>query len=98
MYFGKHYANFDPSSLSTHPDHESWKMPGYGLVDLFVGYDHIVWKMKIGITAGVSNVLNTVYITDGLNNSSGKQNFDATSATVYMGMARRFNVGLRIGF
>ena len=99
MFFGKHYANFDPSTLyGATADHESWKMPSYGLLDLFIGYDYKVWKVKLGITAGVSNVLNTVYITDGLNNSSGATNFDANSATVYMGMGRRMNVGLRIGF
>ena len=98
MFFGKHYANFDPTSLSTTPDHESWKMPSYGLFDLYLGYDYKVWKLRLSFTLGVSNILDKVYITDGLNNSSGKSNFDANSATVYTGMGRRINFGLRIGF
>lgn len=94
-YFAKHYANFNPTTLiSTNKDRESWKMPSYGLLDLFMGYDFYYWKMKFGISAGISNVLNTVYITDGLNGTK----FDATTATVYMGMSRRFNLALRIGF
>ncbi|MEI6487380.1 MAG: TonB-dependent receptor [Bacteroidota bacterium] len=99
MFFGKHYANFDPSTLyGATADRESWKMPSYGLFDLFLGYDIKYWKLKFSISAGVSNVLNTVYITDGANNLGGATNFDANSALVYMGMGRRMNVGLKIGF
>ena len=94
-YFGKHYANFNPTTLvSTNKDRESWKMPSYGLLDLFAGYDFHYWKMKFGVSAGLTNILDVVYITDGLNGSK----FDATTATVYMGMGRRFTVALRIGF
>jgi iron complex outermembrane recepter protein len=99
MFFGRHYANFDPSTLTgATADKESWKMPSYGLFDLFIGYDIKYWKMKFSITTGISNVLNTVYITDGQNNMGGQVNFDANSALVYMGMGRRFNLGLKIGF
>jgi len=95
MYFGKHYSNFDPTTLkSTNRDRESWKMPGYGLLDVFVGYDHKVGKIKLGLTVGVTNVLDKVYITDGQNGTA----FNATTALVYMGMGRRVTLGLRIGF
>jgi len=94
-YFAKNYANFDPTTLiGTNKDRESWKLPNYGILDLYLGYDFKAWKMKMGLTAGVINVLNAVYITDAQNGAR----YDATTALVYMGMGRRFNVSLRIGF
>ncbi len=94
-YFAKNFANFDPTTLiGTNKDRESWKMPDYGLLDVYAGYDFKAWKLKMGVTAGVVNVLNTVYISDAQNGAD----FDATSALVYMGMGRRINVALRVGF
>ena len=94
-YFAKNYANFDPTALvGTNKDKESWHMPDYGILDIYAGYDFKVWKMKLSINAGLVNVLNTVYISDAQNGA----NFDAASALVYMGMGRRFNIALRIGF
>ena len=99
-YFAKNYSNFDPLSLTgANINRDSWKMPNYGLLDIYAGYDFNYKKLKFGITAGLVNVLDAVYITDGINNGDiNTKNFDATSATVYMGMGRRFNIGLKIGF
>ncbi len=101
-YFAKNYSDFLATQLvdntagggPNNKDHDSWKMPNYGLFDIFVGYNFDYWKMKFGITAGVLNVLNTTYISD----ASNGMNFDASTATVFMGMGRRFNVSLRVGF
>ncbi|MCW3103243.1 MAG: TonB-dependent receptor plug [Bacteroidetes bacterium] len=108
-YFAKNYANFDPLTLTysvsstgvvtDNRNRESWKMPNYGILDLFLGYDFTVWKMKMGVAAGVSNLLNKAYISDAQNNGDlNNKNFDANSATVYMGMGTRYNVALKIGF
>jgi outer membrane receptor protein involved in Fe transport len=94
-YFGKNYANFDPLGLTgTNKDRESWQMPNYSLLDFNFGYDLKFSKYYININGGMMNVLNTFYITDAQNG----QNFDAETATVFVGMGRRFNVGLKIGF
>ncbi|MGZ4116814.1 MAG: TonB-dependent receptor domain-containing protein, partial [Bacteroidia bacterium] len=94
-YFAKNYANFNPLQLTgDNKDRDSWKMPNYGLLDMFVGYDFKYSKLKFTITAGVVNILNTVYISD----ASNGVNFDASTLGVYMGMGRRINMGLRIGF
>ncbi|MES2762194.1 MAG: carboxypeptidase-like regulatory domain-containing protein [Bacteroidota bacterium] len=94
-YFAKNYANFDPLVLTgVNANRESWKMPNYGLLDFYAGYDFKIKKVKFGITAGVLNVLNKIYITDAQN---GKD-FDANTALVYMGMGTRANIALRIGF
>lgn len=94
-YFDKNYANFDPITLTgNNKDRESWRLPSYGLLDFYTGYDFKAKKVKISLTAGVLNVLNNVYISDAQNGST----FDANSALVYMGMGTRLNVSLRIGF
>ena len=74
-------------------------MPNYGILDLYAGYDFDYWKLNFAINAGLSNILNAVYITDATNNGDlNKKDFDGTSATVFMGMGRRFNLGLKIEF
>lgn len=94
-YFGKNFANFDPILLTEdNKDHESWQMPNYALLDLFAGYEFSYWKMKLVLSAGVTNLLDKVYISDAQNGID----FDANTALVFMGMGRRFNIGLRIGF
>lgn len=94
-YFAKNFANFDPVTLvDSNKDRESWRMPNYGILDIYAGYDIKVWKMKLGFTLGVMNVLNTKYISDAQNGAG----FDAQTALVYMGMGRRINASLRIGF
>jgi hypothetical protein len=99
-FFAKNYASFDPTTLEgKDKDRESWKLPNYGILDLFAGYDFKkIWKMRISLTAGINNVLNTVYISDAQNNFLMPKQFDAASAGVYMGMGRRFSASLRIGF
>ena len=98
-YFAKNYASIDPSTLiGANKDRESWKMPNYGLVDCVIGYGIKVWKVKLDFNIGVVNVLNTVYISDAKNNAFSSQNFDASSAGVYMGMGRRINTSLRVSF
>ncbi len=109
-YFAKNYSRFDLTNLDVayntngtikydNRDKESWKLPDYGLLDVFAGYDFKYWKLKFAITGGIINALNTTYISDAANNGdSNVKNFDATSALVYMGMGTRFNLGLRITF
>ncbi|HLC84086.1 MAG TPA: hypothetical protein VJI69_09665, partial [Bacteroidia bacterium] len=94
-YFARNYANFDPILLQgTNKDRESWKMPNYGLLDIYAGYGFDFWKLKFDISAGMMNVLNATYITDAQNGTK----FDPTTAFVFVGMGRRFNIGLKIGF
>jgi outer membrane receptor protein involved in Fe transport len=94
-YFDKNFANFDPTLLvNDNRDRESWQMPAYGLLDFFAGYDFRYWKSQFTFTAGINNVLNTIYLTDALNGTQ----FNAATASVYMGMGRRITGSLRITF
>ena len=93
-YFTKNYANFDPTPLTgLNANRESWQMPSYALMDFNFGYDFKYKKVKFGLSAGVMNILNAYYITDAQNGTG----FDAYSAAVFVGMGRRFSVGLKIG-
>ena len=95
-YFGKNFANFDPTNLvGTNKDRESWQMPNYNLLDFNFGYElKFLKKYKATLNGGVMNILNTVYITDAQNGDG----FDASTANVFVGMGRRFNLGLKVSF
>ena len=122
-YFTKNYSKYNlldlqvtylsNGSVTDNRDRESWKMPSYGLLDLFAGYNFKYWKLKFTITGGIINIprlaisftnngriilpsfeFNNTYISDASNNYS----FDATTATGFIGMGTRFNLGLKITF
>ncbi|MBI1838174.1 MAG: TonB-dependent receptor plug domain-containing protein [Flavobacteriia bacterium] len=94
-YFTKNYANFDPLTLTgVNKDHESWKMPSYGLLDINFGYEKKISKYILTFNGGIMNVLNSIYITDAQNGAS----FNGATSTVFVGMGRRFNIGMKIGF
>jgi outer membrane receptor protein involved in Fe transport len=79
--------------VGANKDRESWQMPSYGLLDFNVGYTFRVSKVYFTLNGGIMNILDKIYITDSQNGA----NFDASSATVFVGMGRRFNLGLKIG-
>lgn len=100
-YFDKHYANFDPVKLQDdNKDRESWKMPGYGLLDLSTGYEIPFSVFKVNIYATVNNVLSTIYMNDGQNNGAyqSANGWDATSASVFFGATRTFVFGTKLTF
>lgn len=101
-YFSKNYSDFDPTTLSgVNAGRQSWRMPDYGLLDVHIGYGFkVAKKVQFDIRGSIFNVLNAVYITDATNNgfTTFGQNFDATSAAVFVGMGRRFNTSLTITY
>ena len=100
QYFDRYYANFDPFSLQgSNGGRQSWKMPGYSLINLFAGYKYPFKSFTLIGSGSITNLLNTVYISDASNNMNGNfDNFDAQSATVMFGGGFRFNVSLGIQF
>lgn len=98
MYFDKNYANFNATDLQAgNKGRESWRMPGYGLMDLSGGYDLPFKVFRVNIYATLNNLLNTVYINDAQNNGIGGS-FDATSATVFFGAGRTWVLGTKLTF
>lgn len=109
-YFNKMYAQFDPTAFQyakTSSDYrgkgyDSWKTPGYGLFDLFIGYKINSDKVNVTITASMNNVLSTTYLTDASfpSTSSGiyPDKYNALNSYGFMGQGRRINLGVRITF
>ena len=110
-WFGKHYAEFNPLDYDPENNPESfdengnprqsWRIPGYYVVDFHTGYYWKIKKVGFQIRGSVLNALNNVFITDAQNNDpylSHSSGFDANSAGVYMSMGIRFNLSLKIMF
>ncbi|MBK6985473.1 MAG: TonB-dependent receptor [Bacteroidetes bacterium] len=97
-YFAKNYSEFRATDLvGANKDKESWRLPNYGLLDLAAGYEFKLDKIRINLNANVTNVLDAFYISDATNNVIA-QNFDANSATVFIGPGRQFKFGMRLTF
>ena len=79
---------------------DSWIVPSYGLMSLHAGYTVKFEKSQLNFRANVFNVLNSRYISDARNNrhQDGSSDFDANSATVFVGQGVRFNLSLGFQF
>ncbi|MBL0047650.1 MAG: TonB-dependent receptor [Bacteroidetes bacterium] len=95
-FFGKNYASFRPDLLDeAHANMESWKMPNYGLFDAFTGYEVKGQKsIRYSFSLGVTNVLNTKYISDAQNGLG----YDANSALVFFGVGRKYVASIKLSF
>ena len=99
IYFANYYADFDPFSLQgANAQRDSWKMPNYGLLNVFAGYTFKFGVHQIALRTGVNNALNTMYISDARNNRDDTSDFDANSAQVFFGQGLRFNFSLTYQF
>jgi len=112
-YFTRYYAQFEPGSLNPddNPEnfdaegnpYDSWQIPSYTLIDLHMGYG---WKVLddyfLSVRLNVLNVLNTTYIATAQDNDpyNGQifNTHDARSASVFMGLGRRYNMSLSLKF
>jgi iron complex outermembrane receptor protein len=102
-YFDRYYSDFNPNDLtesSGTAGTDSWRIPGYGLLSLHAGYRVRFENSSLVFRGNVFNALNTVYISDARNNShqDGSNDFDANSATVFIGQGLRFNVSVGFEF
>lgn len=100
-YFDRYFSDFDPNSL-TGPTAgtDSWQIPGYGLLSVHAGYRWKFENSSLNLRGNLFNALNTLYISDARNNYhlDGSKDFDANSATVFIGQGIRFNVSLGYQF
>jgi hypothetical protein len=113
-FFDRFYADFDPFSLNGENEgRQSWELPSYGLLDLHMGYTMEMDASQIDFRFSAFNVLNTVYLVNAQNNDPygewmfqnsdrmyafSENNFDAASASVYMGYGSRSNFSVRVRF
>jgi hypothetical protein len=112
--FSRHFADFDPFSLNGENEgRQSWQIPSYGLLDLHAGYNVDYKGTNIDFRLSAFNILNTVYLSNAQNNDAygewyftetnrkyafSENNFDAGSASVYMGYGFRTNFSIRVRF
>jgi iron complex outermembrane receptor protein len=103
-----YYSFFDPFGRTTEDRTQAWKTPGYTVFDFHGAYriaDLIpAWKGgDVRLFANVFNIFDTIYIQDSVDDSSyngfkGDGLHDASSAEVYFGLPRMYNVGFQIIF
>lgn len=100
QFFDRYYSDFNPFSLQgTNGGKESWVMPSFQLLNLFCGYKFNINQDALILSGGVTNVFNTICISDASNNANGNiDSFDATAAQVMFAQGRRFNVSLSYQF
>ena len=105
------YSDWSPTSREFSdgdtPDRiQSWKIPGYGIVDLNASYD---LPFEFGGTSAtvvlnVRNLFDEVYVQDATDNSRYNavpfrvNSHRANAAEVFLGMPTAFNLGLSIKF
>jgi hypothetical protein len=100
-HFANYYSNFNPEARSFvdkngNPDRkQSWKIPSYGLVNahfnMTLPFD---LPFEIKVFAHAYNLLDTEYISDAVDNAA----HDANTDRVWVGMPRRWNVGMQIAY
>ena len=100
-YFTRYYAEFDPVTLKV--PKESWKVPSYGLLDIGAGYRYKLPEgQQFQFRVNLLNTINTTYIATAQNNDgfngANLAGFDARSASVFMGLGRRFVLSVEYKF
>lgn len=100
MYFDRFYSEFNPFILNgANAGRDSWKAPGYGLLNVFAGYKHFFKNRNaMGINGNITNVLNKRYISDANLSSTYGPGFDVNSVGVMYGQGLRFNLALSFDF
>ncbi|MCK4558544.1 MAG: TonB-dependent receptor [Calditrichia bacterium] len=116
-YYTNHYAQWDPfgraaddpDDPSTYDRGQAWKMPGFGLADFHLTYNIPGnWKgLGVTVFAHVLNLFDTVYISDGVDNSSYNayrvggdivNPHKADAAEVFLGPPLSFTLGLQLNY
>lgn len=90
-------ANGNPVAFEDLTGTDSWRIPGYGIMSLHLGYSVRMDKCALNFKANVFNLLNSLYISDARNNFAGSD-FDAGSAAVFVGQGMTFNVSVGFEF
>ncbi len=99
MYFDRYYAQFNPFNLKgENAGRESWKIPGYGMLNLFIGYKYKMKKSELLFNGMVQNALNSKFIADATLSSTYGPGFDAASAGVMYGGGFRYNISVALQF
>ena len=88
------YADFDPALRTKPEDAQSWRIPGYGLTDVRLGFHFEMMGMETELALACNNLFDVEYITrgnDGIHHN--KETFRG-----YWGPGRTFKLSLEIKF
>jgi outer membrane cobalamin receptor len=100
---------WNPTDPSSADREQSWRLPDYGLLDFHLSYN-LPFDMKgveFTVFAHVFNILDEVYVQDATDNSryNGWYNdpnrpngHTASSAEVFLGLPRTFNLGFSVNY
>lgn len=111
-FFDRYYANMEPTSLNGSANatdengdpKDSWQVPSYNLVDLHAGYRmRLNDQYNLTFRFSMLNIMDNIYISDAQNNDQyiydlSPGTFDATSASVFFGLGRRFTASVKLSF
>jgi iron complex outermembrane recepter protein len=95
VYYDRLYANFDPAIRTKKEDRtQSYRIPDYGMVDLYLGYNFEVKGVKSTFQLSCQNVLDKEAIT------RGDDGVDHTLDTFsgFWSQGRTFNVSMKLEF
>lgn len=103
--YSKYYADWNVFGRTNEADRaESWKVPGYSVVDLNLNYRLPMDfnGVTMDVFVHVFNVTDAIYIQDAVDNSAynayGDKTHSADDAEVFMGLPRNYNAGVKINF
>jgi outer membrane cobalamin receptor len=94
-YFGKHFAEFDPTYRDDSEDKkDSWRLPDATVVDLNIRWNFNIGNFDATLYGNIDNLFNKEYISDATDGST----HDRYTALVYYGLGRTWTAGIRINF
>lgn len=94
-YFDQIYTSFDFTKRNVSTDTaQPYRIPSYSLLNLFANYTFELKNTTFRFTASVNNVLDTKYLSEGLDAVNHTRN----SSLVYYGFGRTYNAGIQLMF
>jgi hypothetical protein len=108
-YYTDYYARFDPTARTNTEDagQQVWKVPDYYLFDMHFSYRFpIKDKYHFTIFGHVFNILNSIYVSDAVDNfkytaldyHNPAYWHTVNNAAVFVGLPRTFNLGFKFEF
>lgn len=100
QYFDRFYSDFNPFILNgANAGRDSWKAPGYGLLNFYAGYRYVIKNnYALLFNGSVVNTLGSQYISDALLSNTYGTGFDVNSVGVMYGPGLRFNISIGLQF
>lgn len=94
-YYANYYADFNFSAVTTSTAINTWKVPNYGLVDIYGVFKFKFAGLDASLISNINNLLNTKYVSDAFDPTNSGL---ASSSTVFYGIGRVYSTTLKIKF